>query len=473
MIRIDDAHGEGDAFPVPRPLLVLDIVALTGKLLKHTPRIAAVAKDGFCAPLEPVLPAVTCSVQATLLTGLPPSGHGIVGNGWYFRDLAQVMFWRQANGLVSGEKVWEAARARWSGFRTAQLFWWFNMYSTAEIAVTPRPAYPADGRKLPDLYTKPAGLARALQAEFGAFPLFRFWGPAAGILSSEWIAGSSAALLEREKPDLPLVYLPHLDYDLQRFGPDSPEAVRACGEIDRVAGDLIDRARGLGYDVVVLSEYGIEPASQPVHLNRVLRRAGLLAVQETPHGELLDCGACRAFAVADHQVAHVHVPDVMDVTSVKALLEATPGVDRVLDEAGKRECGLAHPRSGELVALAAPGAWFTYYYWLSEAARPDFAPTVDIHRKPGYDPAELFLDPDRPLVKGRVAFRLLQKTLGFRYLMDVIPTRGEMVKGTHGRMPSSPEAGPVFLSSARTGERERVKAVEVKGMLLGMLAEGR
>ena len=457
----------------PKPLVVLDVAGLTGRLLPYTPRIASLASGGFRASLDTVLPAVTLSVQGTLLTGLAPSGHGAVGNGWYFRDLAQVMLWRQSSHLLSGERVWEAARARWPGFRTAKLFWWFNMYASAEIAVTPRPAYPADGRKLPDLYTRPAGLARSLQAELGTFPLFHFWGPAADLRSSRWIAESARLLFDRERPDLTLVYLPHLDYDLQRFGPDSPEALRAASEIDAVAGGLIEHAREAGAEVVALSEYGIESVSQPVHLNRLLRRAGLLAVQETPHGELLDCGACRAFAVADHQIAHVYVPDPADRPPVAALLAGTPGVERVLDEAGKRAAGLDHPRSGEMVAVASPGCWFSYAYWLDDAAAPDFARTVDIHRKPGYDPAELFLDPERPFVKGRIAWNLLKKSLGFRYLMDVIPLEAGMVRGSHGRLPSSPDAGPVFLSSSKAGARERVAAADVKGILLETLSTGR
>lgn len=454
----------------PRPLVVLDVVGLTGKLLLHTPRIAKLAETGFSAPLDPVFPAVTCPVQSTLLTGLPPSGHGVVANGWYWRDLAQVLYWRQANQLVSGEKVWEAARKRWPGFKTAKLFWWFNMHSTAEISVTPRPAYPADGRKIPDLYTRPAGLATSLQERLGTFPLFNFWGPAADIRSSRWIAQSAKAVFDAERPDLSLVYLPHLDYDLQRFGPDSPEAARAAAEIDAAAGDLIDHVRAKGAEVVVLSEYGIDPVSTPVHLNRVLRQAGYLAIQETVHGELLDCGESRAFAAADHQAAHVYAADPKDVPAVKALLEKTPGVERVLDEQGKRATGLDHARAGELVVIASPGHWFTYYYWLDDARAPDFARTVDIHRKPGYDPAELFLDPQRPLVKGRIAWNLAKKALGFRYLMDVIPLDASIVRGSHGRLPARPEEGPVFLSSLKTGARDAVGATEVKEILLASLA---
>lgn len=461
--------GGGIVDGVSRPLVVLDVVCLTGKLLAETPRIAGVAKTGFSALLAPIFPAVTCPAQSTFLTGLPPSGHGIVANGWYWRDLAQIFYWRQANQLVSGEKIWEAARARWPGFRTAKLFWWFNMHSTAEISITPRPAYPADGRKIPDIYTRPAGLARTLQERLGTFPLFNFWGPAADIRSSRWIADSARAIFDAERPDLSLVYLPHLDYDLQRFGPDGPESIRAAREIDAVAGDLIDHVRSKGAEVIVLSEYGIENVSTPVHLNRVLRQAGYLAVQETIHGELLDCGESRAFAAADHQAAHVYVRDPADIAAVKTLLEKTPGVERALDDAGKREAGIGHARAGELVAVATPGHWFTYYYWLDDTRAPDFARTVDIHRKPGYDPAELFLDPARPLVKGRIAWNLAKKTLGFRYLMDVIPLDASIVKGSHGRLPARPEEGPVFLSSLKAGTRNTVGATAVKGILLEML----
>ncbi len=454
---------------MPRPLVVLDVVGLTGKLLPHTPRIASIAKTGFSAPLPPVFPAVTCPVQSTFLTGFTPRDHGIVANGWYWRDLAQVFYWRQSNRLVAGEKVWEAARKKWPGFRTAKLFWWFNMHSTAEISITPRPAYPADGRKLSDLYTRPAGLASSLQERLGAFPLFHFWGPAADIRSSRWIAESAKIVFDQEKPDLSLVYLPHLDYDLQRFGPDGPEAIRAAHEIDAVAGDLIDHVRATGAEVVVLSEYGIEPVSTPVHLNRVLRQAGFLAVQETIHGELLDCGESRAFATADHQAAHVYMRDPADIAAVKTLLEKTPGVERVLDAAGKREFGLDHARAGELVVIAAPGHWFTYYYWNDDKKAPDFARIVDIHRKPGYDPTELFLDPQRSFVKGRIAWNLLKKTLGFRYLMDVIPLDASIVRGSHGRLPARPEEGPVFLSSLKAGARDTVGATDVKGILLETL----
>ena len=427
--------------------LVLDVVGLTPSLLEHTPALAALAKRGAQRPLVPVLPAVTCSVQSTFTTGLAPSGHGCVANGWYYRDVAEVALWKQSNQLVTGEKIWDAARARDPSFTCAKLFWWFNMYSTADIAATPRPMYPADGRKLPDLHTKPPELRDQLQAQFGQFPLFDFWGPRAGIPSSRWITAAALEVWRTHEPTLSLVYLPHLDYDLQRFGPASPQAIAAAREVDSLCGDLIEQAERDGAHVIALSEYGITPVTDAVHINRVLREAGYLAIRVEQGRELLDAGASRAFAVADHQIAHVYVLDRDAIDAVRDLLAATPGIERVLDATGKRELGLDHPRSGELVAIAAPDRWFSYYYWLDDARAPDFARTVDIHRKPGYDPVELFLDPAIAIPPLAVGWRLAKRKLGLRTLLDVIPLDTKLVKGSHGRLPDRVEDGPVVISS--------------------------
>jgi len=457
-----------------KPLLVLDVVGLTPSLLAHTPRLAALGRSGFTATLGTVLPAVTCSAQATLLTGRPPRDHGIVANGWYHRDLAEVMFWRQSNRLVGceREKLWHAGRDRFGdGFTVAKMFWWFNMYAAVDIAATPRPVYPADGRKIPSLHTDPPGLKADLQGALGRFPLFNFWGPTADIRSSAWIAAATRRVIEQSRPTVTLCYLPHLDYDLQRFGPESPEARMACAEIDRVAGDLGEWAAARGHTVVVLSEYGITAVRDAVALNRVLRRAGLLRVQEVDLGwELLDAGASEAFAVADHQVAHVYVRRPERIAEVRAILEATDGVADVLDREAQAACGLDHERSGELVAVAAPDRWFSYYYWLDDARMPDFARTVDIHRKPGYDPAELFLDPHLSLPKVRIALKLARKTLGFRTLMDVIGTDASIVRGSHGRLPADPADGPVFLCTDPAPRRDHLALTDVRDVLLDLVA---
>ncbi len=452
----------------------MNVVGLTPGLLRYTPRLAALGREGFTAPLGTVLPAVTCPAQATMLTGRPPRDHGIVANGWYDRDLSEVMFWRQSNRLVGceDEKLWNVGRRRFGdSFTTAKMFWWFNMYAAVDAAVTPRPVYPADGRKIPSIYTQPADLKRELQGSLGRFPLFDFWGPKAGIRSSEWIAAATTRVMETARPTVTLCYLPHLDYDLQRFGPDSPEAVAACEAIDRVAGALGEHAAGMGHTVVVLSEYGITPVRDGVHLNRALRKAGLLAVQEVDLGwELLDAGSSEAFAVADHQVAHVYVRDHARLDEVRAVLMATDGVADVLGREAMADVGLDHSRAGDLVAVAAADRWFTYYYWLDDAKMPDFARTVDIHKKPGYDPVELFLDPAIALPKLKIAWALAKKSLGFRTLMRFISTDASIVRGSHGRLPAHPDDGPVFLCSDGSLARTSLAMHEVRDVLLELVA---
>jgi predicted AlkP superfamily pyrophosphatase or phosphodiesterase len=451
-----------------RRTVVLIVVGLTADHLGDaTPNLRALAKAGGVRPLKPILPAVTCSMQSTFATGLPPREHGAVANGWYFRDLSEIWLWRQSDRLVAGEKIWEAGARRDPAFTCAKLFWWYNMYSEVAYAVTPRPAYPADGRKIPDIYTQPAALREELVARLGPFPLFNFWGPGADIASTGWIAGCARHVYEARRPTLCLVYLPHLDYNLQRLGPRDPRIARDLAAVDAAAGELIEHVQKDGARVVVLSEYGITGVSGPVHINRALREARLIQVRTELGLEMLDAGACEAFAVADHQVAHVYVRRPERVPEVKRLIESLPGVDLVLDEAGKHAHGLDHARSGELVALAKADRWFTYYYWLDDRVAPDFARSVDIHRKPGYDPVELFLDPALRMPKLKIGGILLKKALGFRYLMDVIPLDATLVKGSHGLVGSDPRDSPLLITSEPSllpdGE---VHATDVKGLIL-------
>ena len=448
--------------------VVINVVGLTTDLLsaETSPNLWALAKGGAQRPIETVLPAVTCSVQSTFLTGVLPREHGIVGNGWYFRDLAEILFWRQSNHLVTAEKVWETAKRRDPSFTCAQMFWWFNMHSSADVAVTPRPLYPSDGRKIPDIYTEPKELRDELNERLGQFPLFHFWGPKADIVSSEWIAASSLDVFDRNKPTLSLIYLPHLDYNLQRLGPDHPAIKEDVRAVDAIVGRIVDHVRAQGARVVVLSEYGITKVTGAVHINRALREAKLLRIREELGTEKLDAGGSEAFAVADHQIAHVYVKRKERIPEVKRLLESLDGVERVLEGEDKQREGLDHPRSGELIAISSADRWFTYYFWLDDALAPDYARTVDIHRKPGYDPVELFVDPKIPLVPLKIGFRLAQKVLGFRYLMDVIPLDASLVKGSHGRITDRAEAGPLLISSEARHVPERLQACDVKALLL-------
>ncbi len=479
---------------------VINVVGLTEALIgEHTPRLAAFRARGALAHIVPAFPAVTCTAQANYLTGKTPAQHGIVGNGWYHRDLAEVQFWRQSNHLVQAPKIWDALRAQPAIANRqspiANCFWWFNMYSSVDYALTPRPIYRADGGKVFDVYSWPYSLRAEIKADLGEFPFFGFWGPAAGVktpqgsadCATRWIAASARWIEEKFSPALNLIYLPHLDYSLQRHGvkaaggtgrgdsrptPGGPAALNPAivpdlRAVDDIAGGLIQFLEGRGVEVIVLSEYGLTDVHQPVHLNRLFRERGWLAVKEELGLEVLDAGASRVFAVADHQVAQVYLNDRSLEKAVRALLEKTPGVETVLDPAAQAAAGLAHSRAGDLVAVAAEHAWFSYYYWMDDARAPDFARTVDIHRKPGYDPVELFLDPKLPWPRLKIAGRLLQKKLGFRMLMDVIPLDATLIKGSHGRRPAEKKDWPVLIAGqSERLQEDQLESTEVFNFLL-------
>jgi predicted AlkP superfamily pyrophosphatase or phosphodiesterase len=470
---------------------VINVVGLTESLIgEHTPRLAEFRQRGALANIVPAFPAVTCTAQSNYLTGTTSSQHGIVGNGWFNRELAEIQFWKQSNHLVQSPKLWDMHRAPTpdpraktpTPFASANCFWWFNMYSSVDYSITPRPMYPADGRKIFDIYSWPYSIRTEIKRDLGEFPFFGFWGPAAGVdtpqgkadAASRWIAESAKWIENKFSPALNLVYLPHLDYNLQRHGPFSegragspqraevgggtsagamgtsrptnPKIHRDLYGIDALVGDLIQFFSQRGVQVVLLSEYGITNVDTPVHLNRLFRQQGWLAIKEELGLEILDAGASKVFAVADHQVAHIYLNDVSLEKSVRELLQKTDGVESVLGRTEKIAAGVDHSRAGDLIAVATENAWFTYYYWLDDTRAPDFARTVDIHRKPGYDPVELFLDPKIPLPKLRIAWRLLQKKLGFRMLMDVVPLDASLVKGSHGRRPADKKDWPVFIT---------------------------
>jgi predicted AlkP superfamily pyrophosphatase or phosphodiesterase len=457
-------------------LAVLNVVGLSPSLIgEHTPELRSFQKAGSTAKIQPAFPALTCTAQANMLTGQNPSMHGIVGNGWYHRELSEVHFWKQSNRLVQAAKIWETLGKRDPDFTCANLFWWFNMVSTVNYSITPRPMYPADGRKVFDIYSWPYSLRTSVKRKLGEFPFATFWGPAAGQDSpqgpadaaSRWIARSAQWVEQNYQPTLSLVYLPHLDYSLQRLGPDHPDISADLRRIDTILGELIDFYRQHQVRVVIVSEYAISPVRSPVHLNRHFREQGWLAIKEELDLELLDPGASRAFAVADHQIAHIYLNEPNLLETVREFCERIPGVDRVLDADDLRAAGLDHPRSGDLVAVASSQSWFTYYYWLDDHCAPDFARTVDIHRKPGYDPVELFLDPKLRFPKLKIAWRLLQKQLGFRMLMDVVPLNAALVRGSHGAPISAPEHCPVLVTDALDlSNQPSLDSTDVRDLLL-------
>jgi predicted AlkP superfamily pyrophosphatase or phosphodiesterase len=422
---------------------VLNVVGLTAPLLDRMPKLRAFAAKAQVSSIIPAFPAVTCTAQSNYLTGLTPTEHGIVGNGWYDRGLAEVHFWKQSNRLVQGKKVWEELREIQPGFTCANLFWWYNMYSTVDYSITPRPIYPADGRKVFDVYTAPFGIRPEIKKDLGEFPFRNFWGPAAGIASSRWIAQSAKWIEERHRPNLTLIYLPHLDYNLQKLGPNHPAIGDDLSQLDLLVSDLIAHLQERGITIAIVSEYGITEVDRPIHLNRVFREQGWIATKDELGLEMIDCGASKVFAVADHQVAHIYVADPTLARRAREVVEAQLGVSAVLNQ--------IHHRSGDFIAVADKRSWFTYYYWLDDAVAPDFARTVDIHRKIGYDPVELFIDPAIRFPALKVASFLLKKKIGLRGLLSVIPLEAKLVQGSHGRVPEQAEDRPILIVGEEVG----------------------
>ena len=444
--------------------VVIDIVGLSSSLIgEHTPFLKRYAAEKSLTTINPMLPAVTTAVQSTYVTGKLPHEHGIVGNGWYDRADCEIKFWKQANKLVLAEKIWERAKKQDPSFTVSNMFWWYNMYSSADYAVTPRPNYLADGRKLPDCYSTPAELRDELQKELGQFPLFQFWGPGANIKSTQWIADASIYTDKKHDPTLTLVYLPHLDYCLQKFGQDFSQIKDELGAIDKVVDQLVTYYSSKNTQIILLSEYGITNVNNPISINRVLREQGLLQIRVERGLELLDAGASRAFAVADHQVAHIYINDPAVTSKVRAIVEKISGVELVLDREEQERYGIHHDRAGDLVLMADERSWFTYYFWLDDSKAPDYARVVDIHKKPGYDPVEMFMTS-----KLRAGYKLLRKKAGFRYVMDVIPLDPTLVRGSHGRIGTKKEFHPVFIGDGVI--QKQLNATDVYGLIWNKLA---
>ena len=433
-----------------QPLVLINAVGISPCLLSLAPRLQKLAGAGSVRPLRDVVPAVTCTAQATMLTGRPPSVHGIVGNGWLWRDSGEVRFWQQSNRLIQAEPVYVTARtrARERGrpFRCAKLFWWFNQGAAVDFSVTPKPYYGADGNKVFGIQGTPVGFTERLERELGEFPFYTFWGPKAGLPCTQWIAHCATRVLKGERPDLTLVYLPHLDYDPQRFGPARCDMPRLVRELDDACAPLLEGAEANGARVWVVSEYGHVQVNHAVTPNRALRKAGLLHVRPGPFGETLDTFESKAFAVCDHQLAHVYVNDLAEMDRARATIAELPGVARVLAGAERAEIELCHERSGDLIALSAPDAWFAYPFWEDDRLAPDYARTVDIHRKPGYDPCELLFDPRLMWPAARAAWRVLQKKLGLRALIDVIPLDAGLIRGSHGLPARDAQDGPLWIT---------------------------
>jgi predicted AlkP superfamily pyrophosphatase or phosphodiesterase len=407
---------------MPR-LLVANVAALSAELVMRgdrTPNLSDLIATGSFAPLVPVFPALTVPVQASLTTGVDPSVHGMIANGILERDSCEVHFWHQPESLLEAPRFW-AGR----GWRVAMLFWQNSKYGAADIVVTPHPIHTETGETIPHCYSRPAGLYDELEAELGPFPLHHYWGPMAGLPSSEWIVRCTERVLDRFEPDLTLTYLPHLDYNAQRHGPSSPEVAKDLEAVDALIGRLAQAARRAGAEFVVVSEYGMSPVSGAIEINRMFRRQGWIGVRRIRGQEYLELGDCKAFAMVDHQVAHVYVRGIACEQVAEFVASLDPRVEILDSEERKRAWGVAHERAGDLVLIAPEDRWFAYPWWLEEEAAPSFARTVDIHRKPGYDPLELFFDPRSRCIAQDPA----------------------LVRGSHGRPPRNVGQMGVIVSS--------------------------
>ena len=445
-------------------IAVIDVVGLSSSVIgEHTPFIQEYSKKQGLKHIKPILPALTTSSQTTYLTGEYPNKHGIVGNGWYDHVDSEIKFWKQSNKLVQAENIWDTAKRQNNKFTCAQMFWWYNMYNNADYSVTPRPNYLADGRKMPDCYAYPSSLRDELTEKFGKFPLFSFWGPMANIKSSEWIANAAMYVEEKHQPTLNLIYLPHLDYCLQKFGPHTQEIIPELNQIDQLVQKLVSFFEQRGIEVVILSEYGIAPVNKPVHINRLLRKEGLLDIRIERGLELLDAGASQAFAVSDHQIAHVYCKDDNAKQRVLKVLSAHPDIEKILDKSQQSEYHIDHERSGDLVVLAKPGAWFTYYFWEDDAVAPDYARMVDIHKKPGYDPVEMFMTS-----KVRAFYKLMLKKSGFRAVLDITPLDASLIKGSHGIVSDDEQYYPVWIGQGFDQE-QAIQPTSIKEALLAKI----
>lgn len=454
---------------MPRKVLLINVAALSPvEVGAHTPTLQHLAASGGLHPLLEPFPSLTSSSHATAVTGLLPRDHGMVGNCLYSREYATIRTWNRSSHLVSGTPIWEAARARDSRVRTANLFFRQCADATCDIRITERPVYWTDGRKQGDFFAEPHALHDALVDQLGPFPFFNFWGPRASLVSSQWILSAAEYVMQHSDPELLLVYPPYLDYEGARFGPSSPEVARALRAMDAALEPLVRAARAQGRDIMVMSDYGFEDVSQPVFLNRVLRRAGYLTVQDAPNGERLEPGASRAFAVCDNQIAHVYIANPADISAVRSLLEATDGVDEVLDTRAQARVGVDHPRSGELIATSSAGAWFAYPYWLDPKNEPDFARCMAIFDKIGTDTCELF---GLRGLRGKLhaSKRIAQMKVGLKAPADIIDPDERRVRGARRIARDNPQRRATLICSWALSRPGAVPMEDLKDIILSRM----
>ena len=436
-------------------VIIIDIVGLEKRHISEalTPNISKISQGGETRNLETVFPAVTCTVQSSLLSGTYPEVHGIISNGLFDKQNYAVSFWEQSSNLVQADRIWDTLKMSGSSYKTAVLFWQNTMYSNADIVLTPRPLH-MDESMIMWCYSKPPGFYEKIAEKIGKFDLTSYWGPFTSRKSSEWIEQATELVLENERPNFLFTYIPHLDYSFQKNGTSYNNLKDDLKFVDDLVGRLIKKVSDMGIiedtQFIIFSEYGFTHVSSDIPLNTILRENDVLSVREIEGLEYLDLEYSKAFAMVDHQVAHIYIKENYR-NSVRKILEGIKGVDLILDDELKRRFRINHVRSGDLIAVSDKDKWFSYYWWYDPLKAPSFARKVDIHRKPGYDPVELFFDPTT----------------------KSIPLNGKLIKGSHGRLPSQHESGPVYVSNMKnipkTNDAENLSIVTIGKYLKNMV----
>ena len=436
-------------------VIIIDIVGLEKRHISEalTPNICKISRGGETRNLETVFPAVTCTVQSSLLSGTYPEVHGIISNGLFDKQNHAVSFWEQSSNLVQADRIWDTLKMSGSSYKTAVLFWQNTMYSNADIVLTPRPLH-LDESMIMWCYSKPAGFYEKIAEKIGKFDLTSYWGPFTSRKSSEWIEQATELVLENERPNFLFTYIPHLDYSFQKNGTSYNNLKDDLKFVDDLVGRLIKKVSDLGIiedtQFIIFSEYGFTNVCSDIPLNTILRENDVLSVRGIEGLEYLDLEYSKAFAMVDHQVAHIYIKENYR-NSVRKILEGIKGVDLILDDELKQRFRINHVRSGDLIAVSDKDKWFSYYWWFEPLKAPSFARKVDIHRKPGYDPVELFFDPTT----------------------KSIPLNGKLIKGSHGRLSSQHESGPVYVSNMKnipkTNDAENLSIVTIGKYLKSMV----
>ena len=402
-------------------VVVIDVVGLSTEHFQQKesiPHLSSLLGQGRFFRMKPVFPPVTLPVQASMTTGKYPEQHGVVANGFYFPEYCQVAFWEQAASLVQSQRVWDSLQSKDPSLKTAILFFQNALYANSDVIITPRPLHTEEGL-IQWCYSKPVGFYEDICKGIGEFNLFHFWGPMASIESSRWIAKAAVETMDRARPNLMFVYLPHLDYCSQKYGPEDSIVQHELQQVDQEVGRILRGTEDLGLAeetvFIVLSEYVFYGVQRDIPLNRILRENGLLEVRTILGREYLDIELSPAFAMVDHQIAHVYTKAGYEST-VQRVLEQVDGIDMLLNGESKKRFRVNHPRSGDFIAVSSRNSWFSYSWWDDRSREPDFATHVDIHRKPGYDPLELFVDPetreisqDTALIKGSHGYPAMEE----------------------------------------------------------------